>query len=87
MKKRKISTKGQITIPAEIRKKLGLEPNDKVSIRLLNDEIVLKPITKEDFFDLAGSVDHEGGEIDFDQMRESTKKSVAKSIIDESENE
>ena len=40
-----VSPKGQITIPLEIRKQLGIKPKDKVSIRLERNVIVLAPST------------------------------------------
>ena len=37
-----ITTKGQVTIPAEIRAKLGLKPKDKVHFELAVDAVVLR---------------------------------------------
>ncbi|RMG68051.1 MAG: AbrB/MazE/SpoVT family DNA-binding domain-containing protein [Calditrichaeota bacterium] len=50
-----ISSKGQITIPAKIRKQLGLNPNDKVALIFRGNEIILKPI-KGTIKDLRGSI-------------------------------
>ncbi len=47
-----ISTKGQITLPASLRKRLGMEPHDRVLIELNNDAIVIKRAA--DFFELEG---------------------------------
>ncbi|MFB6226657.1 MAG: AbrB/MazE/SpoVT family DNA-binding domain-containing protein [Candidatus Paceibacteria bacterium] len=82
-KEAKITTKGQVTIPAPIRKKLGLNAQDKVIFELTEGNLKLKPVTKKDFMDLAGSVDHEDGEIDFDNLREEMEKDKAKEIIKE----
>ncbi len=50
-----ITQKGQATIPALIRKKLGLQPNSKVVFELNNkNEATLKAVP--DFFSLQGSV-------------------------------
>lgn len=38
-----ISTKGQVTIPAEIRRTLGLKPGDKVAFTLNQGEVKLEP--------------------------------------------
>jgi antitoxin PrlF len=38
-----ISAKGQITLPAEIRNRLGLKPKDKVAILLEQEAVVLRP--------------------------------------------
>ena len=40
---RRIDEKGRITIPKELRKRLGIEPGDRVSIDVRNEEIVVKP--------------------------------------------
>jgi AbrB family looped-hinge helix DNA binding protein len=37
-----ISTKGQITLPARLRNKLGLKPRDRVTIEAVEDAIVVK---------------------------------------------
>jgi len=47
-----LSTKGQVVIPQEIRKKLGLKPGTKMIVIQERDNILLKPITlpKEEQF-------------------------------------
>lgn len=47
-----ISTKGQITLPVRLRRKLGMNPHDRVAIEASEDAIVIKPAG--DFFALAG---------------------------------
>jgi len=44
----KISSKGQITIPIEVRKRLGVKPGDRVEI--VNDEgkQVLRPVVPDE---------------------------------------
>ncbi len=50
-----VTEKGQATIPAPIRKKLGIKPNSRVIFELKNDkEASVKPVV--DFFALKGSV-------------------------------
>jgi AbrB family looped-hinge helix DNA binding protein len=36
-----VSPKGQVTVPIEIRRKLGLRPKDKVAFRLEGNEVKL----------------------------------------------
>jgi len=36
-----MTTKGQVTIPAEVRKMLGVKPRDKVSFRIEHGEVKL----------------------------------------------
>jgi antitoxin PrlF len=38
-----VSSKGQITLPIEIRKRLGIEPGDKVSFSLEEDSVRVVP--------------------------------------------
>jgi AbrB family looped-hinge helix DNA binding protein len=40
-----VSPKGQITIPIEIRKRLGVKPKDKVAFRMEGDEVTITPVT------------------------------------------
>lgn len=37
-----ITEKGQVTIPQEIRRKMGLQPRDKVRFEIVNDVVQLK---------------------------------------------
>jgi AbrB family looped-hinge helix DNA binding protein len=41
----KISTKGQVTIPQEIRDRLGLLPDTEVELTVLDDAIVIRKAT------------------------------------------
>ena len=47
-----ISTKGQITLPVGLRKRLGMKPHDRVLIDATADAIVIKRAV--DFFELEG---------------------------------
>ena len=49
-----ITTKGQVTIPKEIREELGLKPGDKVIFRKEGDSVVLEPAST--LLDFRGSV-------------------------------
>ena len=42
----KITTKGQVTIPLEIRERLGLLPNTEVDFRVEGDTVVLTKARK-----------------------------------------
>jgi AbrB family looped-hinge helix DNA binding protein len=45
MSEAKVSTKGQIVIPKDIRRKMGLKPGDKVKIEILEDKkAIIQPI-------------------------------------------
>ena len=47
-----ISSKGQITLPAALRRRLGIKAHDRVTVELGNDEIVIKPVP--DIFQFEG---------------------------------
>jgi AbrB family looped-hinge helix DNA binding protein len=40
-----VSPKGQITLPVEIRKELGLQPRDQVEIELRDGQVTVQPAT------------------------------------------
>ena len=42
-----ISSKGQITVPQEIRKRLGLEAGDRVEFVIEDDRTVIRPARSE----------------------------------------
>jgi AbrB family looped-hinge helix DNA binding protein len=48
----RVSSKGQITLPSESRKAIGIEPGDRVLIEVENGGIMVKPLG--DFFELKG---------------------------------
>lgn len=82
MKQSKVSPKGQVTIPASMRKKLGITSEDKVVFEQEEGHLVLKPTKKKDLLDLKGSVESQkkkGPE----EVRERTRKKVAKEVKEE----
>lgn len=72
-----ISPKGQITLPAGIRKRLGVQPNDRIALILRGDEIILKPL-KGTIRDLRGALQPRSKPEDFDTIRRLMKDSLAK---------
>ena len=51
-----ISTKGQLVIPAELRRKYGIKPGTRVEVIDRGDQIILQPITEEYVRKLRGSL-------------------------------
>ena len=39
-----VTQKGQVTIPQEIRIKLGIKPGDRVSFAIKGEDVTLKPV-------------------------------------------
>ena len=55
-----LTTKGQVTVPREIRDRLGLAPGDKMAFTMLSDgTVVMRPKTRR-LADLAGSLTRPG---------------------------
>ncbi len=49
-----VSAKGQIVIPAELRRKYGIKPGTRICCLGRGHEIILQPVTKEYFRSLVG---------------------------------
>ncbi len=75
-----ISKKGQVTIPAAVRERLGVRAGGRVAFEVTQDGISLQPA--RDFFALYGSVPHDAGPIDFSELRERTKNVIAERARD-----
>ena len=39
-----VSTKGQVVIPQSVRQRLGIRPGDKLSTRIVDGSLVLRPV-------------------------------------------
>jgi AbrB family looped-hinge helix DNA binding protein len=55
-----ITSKGQIVIPAKIRKKLKISAGTKIHIEEKDDELILRPITPEYLDKIAGILKTKG---------------------------
>ena len=77
-----LTSKGQMTIPKEVRKALNLRPLEKVIVVFEGDQAILKPL-RGNLLDLGGSVKIPEKEkpIDFRRVREELKKKMAQKII------
>lgn len=75
----RVSKKGQITLPKNLRKELGINPGDSVLITQKDDEFVLTPVT-ETLFDLRGFIPVSGPQ-DFEAAIEEAKRLVAEDIV------
>lgn len=61
-----VTSKGQVTIPKEMRDKLGIESGWKVEMTLENDTIQLRPASDE-ISSLRGALAIPGENIDYDK--------------------
>ena len=78
-----VSEKGQITLPASARRKLGIQPQSRVEILVREGEIVIRPL--KTISEVAG-VFHRyarNGSPDWDAEREAAERAVARQVADE----
>jgi AbrB family looped-hinge helix DNA binding protein len=55
------TVKGQIVIPASLRRKYGIKKGTKIIITDNGDSIILKPVTEQYLRNLQGSLKGKGG--------------------------
>ncbi len=74
-----MTSKGQITIPKDVRNILKLKPSDRVIIMIEKDHAVLKPV-HGNILDIGGSIKIPEREkpIDFKKLRVKVRKAVAR---------
>jgi AbrB family looped-hinge helix DNA binding protein len=77
-----ITQRGQVTIPAEVRRVLGVKPRDKVTFTILDGEVRLAPVslTLESAY---GSVKPSKRPEDFDQISRAAKDAKAEQTAQE----
>ena len=67
-----ISTKGQITLPASMRRKLNIRPHGRVLVEMGDDAIIIKPA--QELFELAGFL---GKALPTEQEQKSLEEAVS----------
>ncbi len=77
-----VTEKGQVTIPQEIRRLMGLQPRDKVRFEV-EDGIVKISRAESKILKWAGSVKPRNKPEDFEKIREEFEKGVAEEVISE----
>ncbi|MBU9723285.1 MULTISPECIES: AbrB/MazE/SpoVT family DNA-binding domain-containing protein [Bacillaceae] len=78
----KMTSKGQITIPKELREKLGLSEGDQLNFFIENDEVRIKPVKKKLLSHAIGRFESKEN-IDVEKMREVAQKEASKHILSE----
>jgi len=75
----RLTSKGQVTIPVEVRRALGLKPRDRVAFSLEDGVATVRKA--ESVVDrLAGSIKWTGGPIDFKKLRREFEDSMAANV-------
>jgi len=72
----KIGRRGQMTLPREVRRHLGIKEGDTIALIPEGDHAILRPITQT-LLDLRGSVPVSGVQ-NFDAIREQVKAERAR---------
>lgn len=79
-----MSSKGQITLPAELRENLGLETGDQMVFTIVNGDIVITP-KSVNFNDLAGMLGTPpGGSATLEQIDDSVAKTAGSNVLNSS---
>lgn len=76
-----LTSKGQMTIPKEVRNALNLKASERVMIFVEGDQAIIKPL-RGNILDIGGSIrlpDQENP-INFKKVREEVKKRIGKRI-------
>ncbi|MFQ5400362.1 MAG: AbrB/MazE/SpoVT family DNA-binding domain-containing protein [Anaerolineae bacterium] len=81
----KVGPRGQITIPKSLRKRMNIKPGDSVTLTMIDDYVMLRPVTKT-LFDMVGSIPVDGP-LDFDVLQEEIKQHVADKVMRSLNNE
>jgi len=78
-----ITAKGQITIPKEIRKALGLKTADRLLFLQEKGRVILYPI-RGNILDVHGTIKQKEP-LNFKNLRKKTKEEISKRIVGEVE--
>lgn len=76
-----LTSKGQTTIPAIVRRKLGLQPHDRLAYEFKEDKEVVIHALKGTIFNHKGTVKAKKTPEDFSMIRRKVRKSTADSSI------
>lgn len=72
-----MSTKGQITLPKDLRKAAKLKKGDRLSFSMLAKDLYLVKPLKKSFLDFGGTVTPKKKPEDFNYIRKTVMKHVA----------
>jgi len=77
-----VTEKGQVTIPQEIRRIMGLQPHDKVRFEVVGNTISIKRASSK-LLQWFGSVAPKEKPEDFSAVREAFEKTIAEEVVSE----
>jgi AbrB family looped-hinge helix DNA binding protein len=70
VKTSRISTKGQVVIPAELRNELNLEPSDELVMARKGDKLVMRKLHLGDILEDAQEAFEENETVSHEEMKE-----------------
>jgi antitoxin PrlF len=71
-----LTSKGQVTIPKEIRDALGLAPGDRILFRVKENGEVVVEVADVDLLALAGSLRPRRKGVTIDEMKETVRRAA-----------
>lgn len=77
-----VTQKGQVTIPQEIRTKMGIKAGDRVSFAVEGEAVTLKPVASN-LLAAYGAVSPTQRPEDFSQIRNQFELGIAKEVASE----
>lgn len=77
-----ITQRSQVTVPAEVRRVLGVKPRDKVTFAIADGEVRLKPVAYS-IESVYGSVKPSRKPEDFDELSRIAKDAKAEQTVQE----
>jgi AbrB family looped-hinge helix DNA binding protein len=77
-----MTQKGQITIPAEIRSRLGLHPRDRVRFELLDGSVIITPVPSK-ILRHFGTVEPRNRPEDWRAVRDEVEELMAADVVAE----
>jgi len=83
----RVSNKGQVTLPATARRKLGILSNSQVELIVKEEEITIRPLKRVS--ELAGVLiryARPGDTEHWDAIRERTEAAIAEEVVDDGSN-
>lgn len=78
-----ITQKGQVTVPIEIRRKLGLKAKDKVVFEMDGETVTLRPAPKSEIRKGYGAVPPRQQPEDYNSIRERMENELALDVLGE----
>lgn len=76
-----ITQRSQVTVPAEVRRALGVKPGDRVTFTIADGEVRLRPVVAYSLESAYGSVEPAGELQDFDELSRAARDARAERTL------